>query len=146
MDAIDAKILAILQQNARISISQLGRMINMTQPAVRERVKRLEEQGVIRSYRAILNEEKLGKQVTAFVLVQANSCDQLIQFCEEAPEVIEMYQLSGQYNFLLKVVTETMHTLNVFIQHCSEIAFTSTMTVLSKPFEEKPILIKEDES
>lgn len=71
--------------------------------------------------------------------------NRFIQFAKEAPEVIEIYQLGGQYNFLIKVVTESMQTLNDFNEQCSKVAFTTTMTVLSKPFEEKAILLKGDD-
>ncbi|KHF33015.1 HTH-type transcriptional regulator LrpC [Paenibacillus sp. P1XP2] len=84
MDQTDLKILNILQDNARITISELGRMINMTGPAVTERVRRLEEKGVIRSYRAMLSPEKLGKAITAFVAIQANRCDLFTDFCRRS--------------------------------------------------------------
>ncbi|WP_339265553.1 Lrp/AsnC family transcriptional regulator [Paenibacillus sp. FSL K6-1330] len=68
MDQIDLQILELLKNNARISFSELGRKVNMTQPAVSERVKRLEEKGVITGYRAVLSPDKMGKGVTAFIL------------------------------------------------------------------------------
>ncbi|WP_339321166.1 Lrp/AsnC family transcriptional regulator [Paenibacillus sp. FSL W8-0194] len=139
MDQTDLKILNILQDNARITISELGRMINMTGPAVTERVRRLEEKGVIRSYRAMLSPEKLGKAITAFVAIQANRCDLFTDFCRRSPDVAEVHQISGQFNFLIKVVTESMQSLDRFRKECSEYGFTQTMTVLSTPFDPKGV-------
>jgi DNA-binding Lrp family transcriptional regulator len=139
MDQTDLKILELLQQNARTTISQLGRMINMTQPAVSERVRKLEEQGVISGYHAVIDPEKLGKQVTSFVLVQANDCGKLTEFCKQTSEVVEMYQLSGDFNYILKVVTHSLKTMNQFILMCSKYGFTKTMTVMSTPIKSKTI-------
>ncbi|QRG69009.1 Lrp/AsnC family transcriptional regulator [Brevibacillus choshinensis] len=139
MDQIDLKILEALQQNARISFSELGRSINMTQPAVSERVRKLEEKGIIDSYRTIVSPEKLGKSITAFILVQTNNCDRLTAFGNQSDDVVEMHQLSGQFNFMLKIQTHSMQSLNDFLSQCSQYGFTSTMTVLSTPLAFKGI-------
>lgn len=139
MDQIDLKILEALQQNARISFSELGRAINMTQPAVSERVRKLEEKGIIDSYRTIVSPEKLGKSITAFILVQTNDCGRLTAFGSQSEDVVEMHQLSGQFNFMLKVQTYSMQSLNDFLSQCSRYGFTSTMTVLSTPLAFKGI-------
>lgn len=139
MDQIDLRILNLLQDNARISISEIGRSINMTAPAVNERVKRLEEKGVIQGYRAIIDHSKLGLMVTAFILIQTDRCTELSTFCEQTPEVIELHQISGQSNFLMKVVTESMAALEAFRIVCSRYGFTQTLTVLSTTFSGKHI-------
>ncbi|MFD1952836.1 Lrp/AsnC family transcriptional regulator [Paenibacillus thailandensis] len=142
MDQIDLKILRLLQENARIPISEIGRLINMTGPAVNERVKRLEEKGVIRSYRAILSPAKMGKAVSAFILIQAERCETFAEFCGQSPDVEELHQISGQYNFLVKVVTESMESLERFRLACSKHGFTQTMTVLSTSFDSKGIALE----
>ncbi len=137
MDQIDHNILKLLANNARMSYSELGRHINMTQPTVTERVRRMEEKGIIKAYRTILAHDKMGKGVTAFILIQAGSCDKLLEFCRQADEVVELYQVSGQYNYLMKIMTESMQSLEAFIMTCSAYGHTSTMTVLSSPIEFK---------
>lgn len=137
MDQIDLQILELLKHNARISFSELGRKVNMTQPAVSERVKRLEEKGVITEYRTILSAEKMGKGVTAFILIQASHCGRLTTFAKQSQEVVEIYQVSGQYNFLMKIETGSMKTLETFIYQCSEYGHTTTMTVLSMPLDQQ---------
>ncbi|MFB4323062.1 winged helix-turn-helix transcriptional regulator [Priestia sp. BR_2] len=136
MDQIDLQILELLKHNARISFSELGRKVNMTQPAVSERVKRLEEKGVITEYRTVLSAEKMGKGVTAFILIQASHCGRLTTFAKQSQEVVEIYQVSGQYNFLMKIETGSMKSLETFIYQCSEYGHTTTMTVLSMPLDQ----------
>jgi len=137
MDQIDLQILELLKHNARISFSELGRKVNMTQPAVSERVKRLEEKGVITEYRTVLSAEKMGKGVTAFILIQASHCGRLTTFANQSQEVVEIYQVSGQYNFLMKIETGSMKSLETFIYQCSEYGHTTTMTVLSMPLDQQ---------
>lgn len=137
MDQIDLQILELLKHNARISFSELGRKVNMTQPAVSERVKRLEEKGVITGYRAVISPEKMGKGVTAFIMIQATHCDRLTAFAKQSQEVAQIYQVSGQYNFLMKIETASMKSLESFIYQCSEYGHTTTMTVLSTPLDQQ---------
>ncbi|SIQ81849.1 Winged helix-turn-helix DNA-binding [Paenibacillus macquariensis] len=94
MDQIDTKILSSLHNNARIPISELSRNIAMSQPAVTERIRKLEEQGVIMGYRAELSPSKLGKYTTAFILFKSNKCTDFEAFSESAPEIIDLYRTS----------------------------------------------------
>ncbi|MET3287534.1 UNVERIFIED_CONTAM: DNA-binding Lrp family transcriptional regulator [Brevibacillus sp. OAP136] len=77
MDAVDSRILELLQTNSRITMSEMGRIIGMTPPAVTERVRKLEDKGVINTYRAVLAPEKLGKGIAAFILLQSYSCSEI---------------------------------------------------------------------
>ncbi|TDQ40706.1 Lrp/AsnC family transcriptional regulator [Aureibacillus halotolerans] len=140
MDSTDAKILKLLQTNARRTIADIGKLINMTQPAVKERVRKLEEKGVISSYGASLSPSKLGKETTAFVLFQTNSCEKFIDFCESHPDVIDLHRISGQHNYLVKVVTESTRSLDEFTDACGQFGFSTSLIVLSTPFEHKPLL------
>ncbi|WP_027093390.1 Lrp/AsnC family transcriptional regulator [Cohnella thermotolerans] len=137
MDLIDYKILSALHENARISMSEMSRAIAMSQPAVTERVRKLEEQGVIRGYRAELAPDKLGKKTSAFVLFKTNNCPDFTRFCEEAPEVVDLYRISGEYNYLMKVLTDTTESLAQFLDSCHPFGFSTTMIVLSTAFEDK---------
>ncbi|MGO4371458.1 Lrp/AsnC family transcriptional regulator [Paenibacillus sp. 2TAB19] len=140
MDQIDYKILSKLHDNARMTISEMSRMIAMSQPAVTERLRKLEEQGVITGYRAELSPSKLGKYTTAFVLFKSNNCKEFEAFGESAPEIIDFYRTSGEYNYLMKVVTETSETLEIFLENCNAFGFSSTLVVLSTRFEDKSLV------
>jgi len=79
----------------------------------------------------------MGKAVTAFILIQVDNCETFSEFCRQSSEVTELHQISGQYNSLIKVVTESMETLERFRTTCSKYGFTVTLTVLSTSFDAK---------
>ncbi|WP_134686730.1 Lrp/AsnC family transcriptional regulator [Brevibacillus migulae] len=140
MDQIDYKILSTLNENARIPISELSRMIAMSQPAVTERLRKLEEQGVITGYRAELSPHKLGKHTTAFVLFKTNNCKDFLAFSETAPEIVDLYRISGEYNYLMKVLTETNESLARFLDSCNIYGYSTPLIVLSTSFEGKSLV------
>ncbi|MGO4109863.1 Lrp/AsnC family transcriptional regulator [Paenibacillus sp. YAF4_2] len=144
MDHIDYKILSILHDNARITISEMSRIIAMSQPAVTERLRKLEEQGVITGYRAEISPSKLGKYTTAFVLFKSNNCKEFEAFVEASPEIVDFYRTSGEYNYLLKVITETSETLEAFLETCNPFGFSLTNVVLSTRFEHKSLITSQD--
>ncbi|UUZ95029.1 Lrp/AsnC family transcriptional regulator [Paenibacillus sp. P25] len=140
MDQTDRKILSLLHDNARMSVAELSRIVAMSQPAVTERIRKLEEQGVITGYRVELSPTKLGKYTTAFIMFKTNNCKDFVQFAEESPEVIELHRISGEYNFLLKIVSETTETLAQFLDSCSAYGFSTTLIVLATTFEDKSLV------
>ncbi|MDC2864215.1 MULTISPECIES: Lrp/AsnC family transcriptional regulator [unclassified Bacillus (in: firmicutes)] len=140
MDQIDSKILELLQNNGRMSMVDLGKEVNMTQPAVKERVRKLEDKGVIENYRAVVSQKKLGKDTTAFILFQANNCNQFVEFCRQSPHVIDLYRISGQYNYLLKVATSSSELLETFSDSCNKYGRPTILMVLSTRFEQKVML------
>ncbi|MCF6409599.1 Lrp/AsnC family transcriptional regulator [Pseudalkalibacillus salsuginis] len=140
MDKTDKDILLTLQEQARLSMTELGKTVAMSQPAVTERVKRLEESEVIDHYRAIVNPHKVNRHTTAFLLFHTKDCEKFIQFCEASDDVIELHRISGQYNYLLKVVAESMETLESFINASGKHGDSTTLIVLSSPIKFKNIM------
>ncbi|WP_246942394.1 Lrp/AsnC family transcriptional regulator [Bacillus pinisoli] len=139
MDSINRKIIDILQVDGRISMTELGKKIALSVPAVTERVKKLEEQGVIEGYRAQINSNKINKSVKAFILVKTHRCKAFREFCKENPHVIECHRLTGEYSYLVKVVTETNDFLEEFIDATMEYGEPYTMINLSSPIQNKVI-------
>ena len=78
-------------------------LVGLSTPAVKERVKKLEEKNIIEGYRAIINPENFNKPVTAFILYSNTNCRQFVEYCKEHPEVIECLRLAGQYNYLVNL-------------------------------------------
>lgn len=146
MDVIDKKILLLLQEQARISMTELGKSVALSQPAVTERVRRLEEKGVIDHYRTVVNPQKVNKNTTAFLLFHTKDCEKFIQFCSESSDVIELHRISGQYNYLIKVITESMAALENFINASGKHGDSTTLIVLSSPINLKNIIPLVDES
>ncbi|CAM3192179.1 Lrp/AsnC family transcriptional regulator [Sporolactobacillus spathodeae] len=139
MDEIDFNILSELQENARLTMIELGRKVGLTSPTVTERVRRLEEQGVIKQYTTQVSAEKLGRHVTAYILMEPKDCKQYVQFAASHPDVIECHRIAGMYSYLTKVVTETVHTLEAYIDSCLTLGKPTTLIVLSSPVANSPI-------
>lgn len=139
MDEIDRHIVSLMQENARISVTELGKRIGLSTPAANERLKRLEEREVITAYRAVINPEKLGKHVTAFILYDTTRCEAFREFCRQQPSVMECHRLAGQYSYLVKVVTENVRTLETFIDESMAYGQPSSLINLSSPVPFKAV-------
>ncbi|MBM6618904.1 Lrp/AsnC family transcriptional regulator [Bacillus suaedaesalsae] len=139
MDEIDRHIIEVLQEDGRISMTDLGKRIGLSVPAVKERVNKLEDKEIIKGYRAIIDSQKINKQVTAFILYDTTRCSEFREFCKDHPSVTECHRLAGQYSYLVKVVTESVHTLEQFIDQSLAYGESSTLITLSSPVEFKAI-------
>ncbi|EFV75306.1 MULTISPECIES: Lrp/AsnC family transcriptional regulator [Cytobacillus] len=140
MDKLDKEILLVLQEKGRISMTELGKEVALSQPAVTERVRRMEEKGIIDHYRAIVRPEKINKPITTFLLFHTKSCENFVDFCNNSNEVVELHRISGEYNFLVKVVTETLQSLEVAINEMGTYGDSTTLIVLSSPIENKKLI------
>lgn len=141
MDQVDKNILLALQDNARISMTELGKMVGLTQPAVTERVRRMEERGMIQDYRMVVAREKIGKHAMAVIWMRAKNCESFHAFCQSAQEVIECHRISGgEYNHLLKVVTDSLPDLELFENQIVKYGKFATSIVLSSPIDHKPLV------
>lgn len=114
IDDIDHKIMELLQHNARMPISQISKQISMSQPSVKERILKLEEKGIITGYSALFNLRELSRGMTSFILIKTEHCQALVDFCNEAREVTDVYRISGEYNYLIKVQTGSVDELAGF--------------------------------
>ena len=139
LDDIGRQILKALQENARISFSEVGRRVGLSSPAVAERVHRMEEAGYIKEYRAIVDQEKLGFPITAFIMVTANvgKLKDADDMARTTPEVIEGHHLTGSDGFILKVVVASVGHLEEIINQMSNYGQTTTSVVLSSPVESR---------
>jgi Lrp/AsnC family leucine-responsive transcriptional regulator len=143
MDQIDYKLLSILQQDARTIQAELATQVGLSQPAVAERIHRLEERGVIRGYAARLNAREVGQEVRAFIGVSVDHPRYHESFAKKVnalPEVLECHRVAGLDSYLLKVMTRNTETLDRLI--CDQIrripgvTRTHTTVVLSAIKEE----------
>ncbi len=120
LDDLDKAILTILQQDGRISNADLARQINLSQPATHARLKRLEKRGSIDSYVALLDREQAGFDMLCFVRVslkrhQIEHVEQFRAAVLEMPEVMECHFVTGDFDYLLKVVVRNRKDLERFL-------------------------------
>ncbi|MDR0879598.1 MAG: Lrp/AsnC family transcriptional regulator [Clostridioides sp.] len=142
MDVTDYRIIEILQGDGRISMKDLGKIVGLTSPAVSERVKRLEESGIIEGYRAMVNPDKLGRVIKAFIHISLAS-DEYVDFIEKArhdPRIVECHHITGDDCSLLKVIVKDMYELENVIDSIKTVGSTKTSVILSTPIQAKSIL------
>lgn len=113
VDKTDIEILKILQQNARVTVKEIAEKVHLSTTPVHERIKRLEQSGVIKQYAALLDHTKVrrGLMVICYVSLKEhnrNAGSKFIKAIQALPEVIECYNISGEFDFMLKVVEENM--------------------------------------
>ncbi len=142
MDSTDIKILTILQTDARISMKELGQKVNLTSPAVSERIKRLEESGVIEGYAAIVNPKKLRLHVEAIVHVsmKVSAHARFKKLALEEKEIIECHHVTGEDCMTVKIVCEDTKKLEEILDKIQAIGDTRTAIILSSPLKRKPII------
>jgi Lrp/AsnC family transcriptional regulator len=119
MDAIDRKILLTLQEDASLSVAEIGQRVGLSSTPCWKRIQRLESEGVIQRRVAIVDQDKIGLGITVFVSVETgdHSQDWLSRFAElvsEMPEVMEFYRMAGDVDYMLRVVTADMQAYDAF--------------------------------
>lgn len=121
LDKTDLKILDLLQENCRVTTKALAEKLNLSTTPVFERIKKLENEGYINGYVALINERKIGLKQTIFIGVKlkGHTRSYLQKFLAQVnnfPEVMECYKVSGNFDFLLKIVLEDMDAYERFVQ------------------------------
>lgn len=144
LDRRDLEIIAALQEDARATYADVGRRVGLAASSVHERVRKLEQLGAIRGYRAVVDPEALGLFVTALVAVtplDASQPDDLPDRVRDFPEVEDCLSVAGEANYILKVRTKTTGDLEELIRRLREKGEVQTRTtvVLSIPFEGRPV-------
>lgn len=137
MDTLDNKIIKLLQKNARVTASEIASEINLSVPAVSERLKKLEASGVIMQYTAIVDPEHFNKALMALVFVtleRPRFSDIFAEFVMEQNDILECHYLAGDYDYALKVVTENTATLQELLNRIKSVQGvqdTRTIVILS---------------
>ncbi len=141
MDTFDQKILKELQKNARVSYTELGKKIGLSGPAVKERVQKLEDTGVIEGYRAKLDLSKLGYTLTVIINFKMNpgNIKGFVDKLKDMPEIIECNRITGGDNLIMKVILKETEELEKLINTLIEYGVPTTSVVLSTPIEDRVV-------
>jgi Lrp/AsnC family leucine-responsive transcriptional regulator len=139
LDSYGRKLLDELQANARLSIAELGRRVGLSPTATAERLRQLEESGIVHGYSAHIDSEALGLQVLAFIRMSCGGLNyhRLLEYIETLEEVRECHHLTGGDDFLLKVTTLDMAHLEALIEALLPYGNPVTSLVLSTPVERR---------
>jgi Lrp/AsnC family transcriptional regulator len=119
MDAIDRKILAVVQEDASLSVAEIGQRVGLSSTPCWKRLQRLETDGVITRRVALIDPEKIGLGITVFVSIETGDHSQewLRRFAEVVsgmPEVMEFYRMAGDVDYMLRVVVQDMQSYDMF--------------------------------
>jgi Lrp/AsnC family leucine-responsive transcriptional regulator len=141
---VDAKswaILAALQDNARQSLTELAQVVGLSVPAVSERVKRLEEAGVIRGYHAVVAPLKAGYALSALVgiTVPQPAKKALLDRLAAMPEVQECHHVTGVDSYVFRVLARDVQHLELLVSHLNDLGETRTSIILSTPLSARPV-------
>ncbi|MFC4047167.1 Lrp/AsnC family transcriptional regulator [Dactylosporangium siamense] len=141
LDAVNLRVLAELQANPRLSMSELGRRVGMSAPAVTERVQRLEAAGVILGYRMDIDPAALGMPATALVRIRPGpgQLPKITQLAQETPQVVECHRITGEDCFLLKVHAPSIGELEELLDRFLLYGQTTTSIVVSTPVPPRPL-------
>lgn len=121
LDEVDLQILVSLQRDGRITNADLAKAVNLSPPSVLQRVRALEKAGLIRGYHALLDHERLGLRITAMVMItlalhQDMAIERFRRSVMDIPEILECHHVSGDFDFLLKVVVRDMRAYEQFVR------------------------------
>jgi len=121
LDEVDVQLLSLLQQDGRITNADLAKSVGLSPPSVLQRVRVLEKAGLIKGYFGILDAEKLGLRITALAMIslslhQEQPIERFRRSVNEIPEVLECYHVSGEFDFLLKIVVKDIRSYEQLIR------------------------------
>lgn len=143
IDTLDERILSELQHNGRLTMKALAERVGLSSPAMIERVRRLEERGVLSGYRAIVDPSAIGRPLSALISisVERRHHDVLLNRLRSEPSVEACYRVTGNYSYLVKVHLSSTDELEQLIDELADAgARCSTSIVLSVPIEGQPIV------
>lgn len=121
LDEVDVQLLALLQQDGRITNADLAKKVGLSPPSVLQRVRVLEKAGLIKGYFGLLDPEKLGLRITALAMIslslhQEQPIERFRRSVNEIPEILECYHVSGEFDFLLKIVVKDIRSYEQLIR------------------------------
>jgi len=140
LDAHDTRILAELQADARLSMAELGRRVHLSQPAVTERVKKLEAAGVISGYRATVNLGKLGYGIRAIIRVGRADYARVVELVQQTPECVNAYNVTGDDSWILEIAVIDVSHLDAVVTKFCILTETATSIILNPAREHQPML------
>ena len=146
MEKLDRRILALLARDGRMSYTDIGKETGLSTSAAQQRVRRLEQRGVIKGYNARINPNDIGLMLTAFVAIkplEAAQPDDHPERLRQLDEIVSCYAVAGEANYLLKVQVASTAELENLLSRIRAVGGVSTHStiVLSTPYEDRPPII-----
>ncbi len=140
LDLLDGRILAELQADARISVAELARRIHLSQPAVRERLHRLQSSGIIRRHHTVVDARALGYGIRAIMRVGRCESGRIERIIAKTPEVVTAYNITGEDTWMLEIAVVDVTHLDAVVSKFCALAVTSTSIILKALREHHPLV------
>ena len=136
LDSLNRNILEELQKDGRLPAVEIGRRVGLSAPAVADHIQKLEDHGYIKGYRTVLDLDKLGLTIRAFIFFKTSTTQikhpDMVRLVESIPEITEWYTVTGNYSMLLKIVTFSSERLAGLIQQLEQYGETNTSLILEE--------------
>jgi len=144
LDRVDCSIVRALQKSGRDSFAEIGKAVGLSATSVAERIRRLEDAGIIEGYAVRLSAGKLGYPVTAFILARPNGPDaRFVKVARERSEILACHRVTGEFSFIAQAVVRDVTHLEELLNHLEPAAVhIVTLVVLSTSFDDLPIDVK----
>ena len=141
LDDVGRRILVLLQKNARLTLSEIGRQVGLTQPAVAERVRRMEESGIITGYHAAINPEKMGRAVNVYIHITAHDghYERIETFARQQPQITECYCIAGKVDILIRASFESVGDLSEMVDKLSAFGSVDSSIILGTYVAHRPL-------
>lgn len=142
VDSINSKILECLQENARLSNAEIGRRVGISSPAVSERIKKMEDIGIIEGYKAMVSPLEIGYQLKAIITLRAfmGKLKPFLEKVQKYDEVVNCYRITGDENIVMEVVFKNQKHMEVFIDQLISYGESKTQIVLSRVIKHKAVI------
>jgi Lrp/AsnC family transcriptional regulator, leucine-responsive regulatory protein len=140
LDHHDTRILAELQADARLTMAELGRRVHLSQPAVTERVRKLEAAGVISGYRATVDLSKLGYGIRAVIRIGRCDFARITKLIQQTPECVNAYNVTGEDSWVLEIAVIDVSHLDAVVSKFCLLTETATSIILKPAREHQPML------
>ncbi len=135
MDDLDKKILELLQDNSRLSITEISKTINLSRPSVSERMTRLIDEGIIEQFTTIIPPAKIGHGVSFFVEISSIKVpvEKVVELLKQNPHVTEIHCVTGTINYVVKVSMPGISMMNIFLTELMKYCHVVTSVILHSP-------------
>lgn len=140
LDGHDTRILAELQADARLTMAELGRRVHLSQPAVTERVRKLEAAGVITGYRATVDLGQLGYGIRALIRVGRAEYARVVKLIQQTPECVNAWNVTGEDSWVLEIAVIDVAHLDAVVSKFCLMTETATSIILNPAREHQPML------
>ncbi|MCH4568362.1 Lrp/AsnC family transcriptional regulator [Bacillus sp. FSL R9-9530] len=142
MDKIDRKIIEFLQIDGRMTVLQLSKELNLSRPAINERIKKLQENNVIQGFTTKISPEAIGKEI--IVMIEVNNvkveCHKFEELIQDEYDIVECHRITGQSSYIMKAIVPNMKRVRELIDRLIPFAQLNTSVVLSSPIQDRLLL------